>query len=277
MDINVWYTGIISRILAEGSEDANRRTGMKVKALPGVTFETDTGEEGLPLLGLRRIAAKNAVAEQMWFLAGRDNVRDFLSARTRIWDGFAEPDGTVTSAYGHRWRHWFDVDQIEEVLKKLRADPSSRHGVVMMWDPRMDLVVPQKNVPCPYTFTVGIIGGRLHLHLVVRSNDMVLGFPTDAAGFGWLLMVLAQELGVEPGKYTHSISNAHVYEDHWAAAGEMARRGEAAVFAPVLFRLPEHSYERAVALDESLFEETVAAIEAAYRPLEAIKGLTVAK
>ncbi len=213
----------------------------------------------------------------MWFVAGRDNVNDWLSAHTRIWDSFAEEDGHVTSAYGARWRKWWPVDQLGTVIEKLRLDPSNRHGVVITWDPEYDLVFKQKNVPCPYTFTVGIIGGRLHLHNIVRSNDMVLGFPTDVAGFAFLQMVLAQRLGVRPGVYTHSISNAHIYADHYDAAQEMVNR----YFQPgpppaVRFELPDDAFKMCETLDEGFFKDVLERVEASYRPLPPIKGLSIA-
>lgn len=278
MNVNSWYHKIISEILEEGAREVNKRTGMECAALPGVTFETDLETEGLPLLALRKISIKNFVAEQMWFVAGRDNVRDFLEDHTKIWSGFAEANGVVTSAYGWRWRKRFGVDQLENVLHKLHRDPSDRHGVVMSWSPKEDLTQRQKNVPCPVMFTVNIIGGRLNLHLVVRSNDMVLGFPTDCAGFAFLACMLAQNLGVRPGKYTHTISNAHVYSNHYDAAKTMLARykGFEHYFA-IPTALPDNAYRRAYELDDSLVADMEALINPEYDPEEPITGLLISK
>ena len=297
MNIDKWYGNALKEVRIFGSREVNKRTGVECEAAPGLTFQTDLLESGFPLLSLRKLPIKNFVAEQMWFLGGEDRVQ-WLSQHTKIWDSFAEADGRVTSAYGKRWRRHFalpeelqkwshgkivsdrKLDQLEAVLEKLESDPSSRQGVVMMWDPTEDLLVPQKNVPCPYTFTLNIIGRRLHLHLVVRSNDMVLGFPTDVAGFALLQMVLAQRLGVKPGTYTHSISNAHVYANHYDAANTMVERwGETEVdpITPIRFSLPEDSYERARRLDEHWLREVVDAISPQYLPHPAISGLLISK
>lgn len=281
MNVNVFYADIIRRILREGSREVNRRTRVECAAVPGVTFQTDLLSEGFPLLSLRKIPVKNFVAEQMWFLSGTDRI-EWLSSHTKIWDAFSEEDGTVTSAYGKRWRGWFKnsfhaVDQIAVVLEKLKADPTSRHGVVLSWDPGYDLIHAQKNVPCPCMFTLMIIGGRLHMHLTVRSNDMVLGFPTDAAGFAFLQHVLAQELGVPVGTYTHSISNSHIYANHYVAAEEMAKRYAGfEYYFPMGIYLPEQAYRRAQELDEFFLDEVVAGIESEYEPEPAIKGLVIA-
>lgn len=279
MKIDAFYQRQM-KILREVPKELNTRTGEKVRAMPGVTFRTKILHDGFPLLSLRKLPM-SFIPEQMWFLSGSNKV-EWLNRHTKIWDSFAESDGTVTSAYGHRWRHYesdsrsygvSQIDQLETVLDKLRNDPSSRHGVVLMWQPAEDLTIKQKNVPCPYTFTLMIIKNRLHLHLVVRSNDMVLGFPTDVAGFALLQCILAQELGIEPGVYTHSISNAHIYSMHDSVVNEMLSREPAT--GKVSIELPIGSYARACALDDSLITDIKCGITG-YEPKEPITGIKIA-
>lgn len=265
--------------MEKGIEEANTRTGMKVKALPGITLQCDLEEE-FPLLLARQIRVENFVAEMMWFLSGSKDTNDFLREHTKIWDAFTEENGQIETAYGYRWRHLFGRDQIMELVELLKKDPSSRQGVVVTWDPSDDGLLgrPKKNVPCPYTFTVNIIGGRLHLHNIIRSNDMILGLPTDAAGFGFLMLLLAQELGVKPGIYTHSISNAHIYENHYEAAEEMVNRmvwqGFGTVPTP---KMPPSAFWKAVWLKEELFHDVVRLFKEVYFPMAPIKGLVISK
>lgn len=270
MNINHFYFYDVLEGIAYVQPEMNNRTGVPVRALPGITYQTDL-QNGFPLLGLRKIPF-SFVPEIMWFLSGSKDT-EWLSKHTKIWDFFKEEDGTVTSAYGWRWRKAFGPDQLEEVLNKLKADQSNRHGVVMSWDPAVDLTVKQKNVPCPVMFTVNIIRGRLNLHLVVRSNDMVLGFPTDVAGFALLQHILAQELGIQVGTYTHSISNAHIYKNQMPAIEEMRKRE---YHLPAVFlKLPKDCYRRAKQLDDSLVAELKAAFTG-YEPHSAIIGIPIA-
>ena len=266
------YKIILKDILTRGYEEKNERTGMAVKALPGITVQVDLETE-FPILGLRRIPIKNFIAEIMWFIAGEKDTNVFLNSHTKIWDSFTEETGEVECAYGYRWRHYFGRDQLEALVELLQKDPSSRHAVVVTWDPADDGLGgrSKKNLPCPYTFTVNIIGGRLHLHNIIRSNDMVLGFPTDVAGFALLQLILAQKLNVSPGIYTHSISNAHIYSNHYDAAKLMCKR--LSVYTrPVV--LPEDCYNRAKDLDETLFNELKSSLWA-YKAHDPIKGLVV--
>lgn len=271
------YCSIISDIMENGIEETNTRTGMKVKALPGVQFQVNLEKE-FPLLTARKIRIENFVAEMMWFISGQKDTNVFLRDHTKIWDLFTEEDGTVGTAYGYRWRHTFGRDQLKDLVDLLERDPSSRHGVVVTWDPSYDGLggVPQKNIPCPYTWTVNIIGGRLHLHNIIRSNDMILGAPTDAAGFAFLALMLAQRLGVKPGIYTQSISNAHIYENHYKAAKEINDRYFYKPFETVHpIELPEDALNRAILLDEDFFAEVVDLFKEEYRPMPSISGLLI--
>lgn len=270
------YQDILKRIMQEGVRELNERTGLETASLPGLTFQHDIEKDGFPLLTLRAIPVKLFIAEQVWFLSGARKPEDFLRDYTKIWDMFTNPGDVVTVAYGYRWRKHFGRDQIAALVALLEKEPSSRHGVVVTWDPSSDGLggISKKNVPCLYTFTVNIIGGRLHMHNIIRSNDMILGAPSDIAGFALLQMILAQRLGVRPGIYTHTISNAHIYSNHYEGAEEMIRRE---VSHPRMdITLPQNAFERAEKKDISLADELIEQVSAQYKPQPAIKGLKIA-
>lgn len=269
------YQGMLSNILKSGVREKNERTGHETAALPGLYFSIDLESDGFPLLALRKIPTKIFIAEQIWFISGARKPGDFLSDFTRIWDDFTNPGDVLTVAYGYRWRRHFGRDQLAKLIALLQKDPSSRHGVIVTWDPASDGLggVGKGNVPCPYTFTVNIIGGRLNLMNVVRSNDMILGFPHDVAGFALLQLMLAQKLGVRPGVYSHIIANAHVYDIHYDAAAEMISRSTA--HKKVTIALPPDSFDRAERKEHALVEEINEGITLQYQPLSAIKGLRI--
>ena len=269
------YQNLIKKILTEGIEELNERTGYKTKALPGLTFQIDIERDGFPLLTLRKQPIKSPIAEQCWFIQGEKDTT-YLRKFTKMWDKFLEEDGTLASAYGWRWRHHFGKDQLGSLIALLQKDPSSRHGVIITWDPKDDGYggTPKKNVPCPYTFTVNIIGGRLHLHSVIRSNDMMLGCPFDTIGFALLQCMLAQKLGVIAGVYTHTISNAHIYENHYAGAEEIITRTND--HKNITLHLPENAFDRAEKKDEAIVEEIFTDLQSQYNPLPPITGLEIA-
>src|SRR3989338_4175311 len=269
------YQDMLKRIVEEGVREKNARTGHVVCAVPGMHFSIDIEKEGFPILTLRKIPIKMFVAEQIWFVSGARKPADFLRDFTKIWDAFTNPADTVTVAYGYRWRKHFGRDQLGKLIELLKKDPTSRHAVIVTWDPASDGLGGAKraNVPCPYTFTVNIIGGRVHLHNMVRSNDMVLGFPSDVAGFALLQTILAQKLGVGVGVYSHSISNAHVYDNQYDAVSEMLNRTNE--HAPIHLELPKNVFDRSEKKDKRLVDEIADPITAQYQPLPAITGLQI--
>ena len=269
------YSSLLKDIMTKGVREVNKRTGHETRALPGLSFSIDLQKEGFPVLSLRKIPTKLFIAEQIWFISGARKPEIFLRDYTRIWDDFTNPGDVVTVAYGYRWRRHFGRDQLGLLVKLLSKDPSSRHGVVVTWDPSSDGLggVAKSNIPCPFAFTVNIINGRLNLMNIVRSNDMILGFPHDVAGFALLQSMLAQKLGVKPGVYTHVVANAHVYDIHYQAARQLIKRPTDA--KRIVLKLPPKSFERAEKKDTKLVDEINDYITSKYNPGEPLKGLKI--
>ena len=103
---------------------------------------------------------------------------------------------------------------------------------------------------------------------------MMLGCPFDVFGFALLQCIIAQRLGVRPGIYTHTISNAHIYDNHYEGAKEIMKRTNA--HKNITLHLPKDSLRRAEQKDENLVGEIVADLQAQYNPLPPITGLEIA-
>lgn len=269
------YRDAIAKIMHGGHDVFSERTNIGTRALPGLTYTIDL-QQGFPLLTLRKIPIQLFVAEVVWMCTGEKNL-NFVQKFTKIWDDFAEEDNSIECAYGFRWRRHFGRDQLMELVEHLKREPSSRQGVVMMWDPASDgLLAPKKkNVPCPFSFVVNIIGGRLNMHLVIRSNDMMLGNPHDVAGFGLLCTMLAQELKTDVGILTVSISHAHIYANHFEQAEAILTRMPH-LHAPIMCKLPENAFQRAMQGDETLVKEITRSFSSQYSPMPALKKMKIA-
>ncbi|MFH1285053.1 MAG: thymidylate synthase [Candidatus Micrarchaeota archaeon] len=124
---------------------------------------------------------------------------EFLSADNR---GFVY-------TYGQRLHNYDGLNQIEEVISRLKAAPNTRRAVATSWKPSEDS--KNEEVPCLVLWDWKIRDGKLHQTTCIRSNDMYGAWPANAFGLTRLLEHVAREVGVEPGSITtHSIS-AHVY------------------------------------------------------------------
>ncbi len=267
------YKNLVKTIMEDGIEEKNARTGMKTKIITGVHFDLDTNN--FPVLTLRKIPLRLFVAEQIWYLQGEKQL-DFFQKFSKIWDDFKEDDNTVDSGYGYRWRNFFKRDQVASLIKMLKNEPSSRQGVVVTWDPDSDgLASPKKkNVPCVPIWVANVVGDKLNLHIVFRSNDVMLGLPHDVAGFALLQHILAQETSHEVGKLHYSISHAHIYENHYPNAEKLLTRSHD--HDEVKLKLPEESYKRAINKDEDLVKEIHQNLKEQYDPLPSLGKMKIA-
>lgn len=279
-EFDLQYKAILKDVYTNGYTERNKRTGVVIKALPGRTI-TVSPQGGFPALTLRKMSIPVMVAEPLWFLTGSRRPDEFLNHFTKMWDDFRNIDGIVTSAYGYRWRHHFGRDQIELLISMLENDNTSRHGVVITWDPASDGLggISKKNVPCPFTFVVNIIDNKLNMHNIIRSQDLIPGCPFDATTFALLQRLFAARLDVEVGTYSHWLAHAHIYEPHYAIAEELIKREND--HKPIQFSLKRKHFDTAMAgLDDidalvEVAKEIAELIKPLYNPLPPIKGIPI--
>ncbi len=233
------YLDLVDHVLKNGTRKPNR-TGVDTWSTFGYYYEHDM-EDGFPLLTTKQISWKNIVVENLWFLSGNPKIDLLKKHGCKFWDAWAEPDGSVPSAYGNFWRH-FPVhknqkvhlvnsdgapvdtlpdslnptfnDQIAWVLNEMKKNPMSRRMVVSAWAPSN--AQTSKLPPCHAMFLFNVQLGedgepRLCLHLTQRSCDVALGVPYNLAGYSFLLQLFAHLSGLKPGLFGHSLVDAHVY------------------------------------------------------------------
>lgn len=260
------YKNLIKDIMENGVEELNERTGSMCKVIPGMLLKVNLKEE-FPLLSLRPIPIKMFVSETIFYLMGTKDPK-WLQKYTHIWDKFLDKNNEITTCYGYRYRHAFGRDQIDELITLLKKDTSSRQTVISIWDPRIDgLCGPSvPNIPCPISIIVQIIDKKLNMSVTIRSQDSYLGLPSDVAGFSLLNLILAKELNVEPGIYSHFIANAHIYSNQYENINLLLERNS--IQKPIIINIPNNSLERAKNGDDTLVNEIIDDIKNKYTPLE---------
>lgn len=121
------------------------------------------------------------------------------------------------------WILFKSINQLEEALKMLITDPYSRRIRITGW--RVDEIDMQALPSChaEYQF-IKLPDGRLDATLAIRSNDMFLGHPCNAASFAVFTHIMARLSGCTPGVCTIFITDAHVYANHKDAVQEQLKR-----------------------------------------------------
>ena len=235
------YTDIVQKVLNEGALKENR-TGIGCIAVPGAYFEHDM-QTGFPLLTTKRVPFRLVASELEFFIKGITDKTWLQERNNHIWDEWCSPEkvpygndeGSKTRmmgekdlgpVYGWQWRHFGSdypsmktpdgsrdgVDQLRNLVEKLKTNPSDRRMLVNAWNP-LDLermALP----PCHYAFQVTVIDGRISLMWNQRSVDVALGLPFNIASYALLLHLLARESGFHPGKLVGFLGDTHVYENH---------------------------------------------------------------
>lgn len=191
------------------------RTGTGTQSVFGYQMRFNL-EDGFPLLTTKKLHLKSIIYELLWFLKGDTNVKYLQEHGVRIWNEWADTDGSLGPIYGYQWRSWPDyngghIDQIKQAIDDIKHNPDSRRIIVSSWNvadlPKMNLA------PCHAFFQFYVADGRLSLQLYQRSADIFLGVPFNIASYALLTMMVAQVTGLKPGDFVHTLGDAHIYNN----------------------------------------------------------------
>jgi thymidylate synthase len=170
-------------------------------------------------------------------LRGSTNIHQGLAEHTPIWNAWADEQGDLGPIYGAQWRNWGGppeenkgqageggggIDQIGRAIDLIRHDPNSRRIIVSAWN--VGALERMALPPCHLLFQFYVANGRLDCQLYQRSADIALGVPFNIASYALLMTMMAQPLGLDPGIFTHTIGDAHVYLNHIAGLEKQLTR-----------------------------------------------------
>ncbi len=217
----------------ENGVDKGDRTGVGTRSVFGRQLRFNL-EEGFPLLTTKKVFLKGIVYELLWFLRGDTNIKYLQENGVNIWNEWADEGGDLGPVYGAQWRNFGGngfqgtsikvrgVDQIAELVQKLRTNPNDRRMVVSAWNPMelYNMALP----PCHMFFQCYAANGKLSLQMYQRSCDMFLGVPFNIASYALLTMMLAQVTGLKPGEYIHTFGDTHIYHNHFEQVDEQLSR-----------------------------------------------------
>lgn len=220
-NINSLFLKVLQSIKEHGVEQ-KRRGGRILEVHPMLCVLTQTNNNVLimPHRGNNFFAT---LYETFWVLSGREEIASLSYFLPRAPE-YSDNGNSWRGAYGPRLRKWLVsedgidvkvVDQIAEVVKMLRKDPSTRRAQIVIYNPGQDFC-DTLDTPCNIALHFSSPDG-VHLDLEVfnRSNDAYWGFLINFFEWTTLLQIVAWLSGLKVGTYYHFTSNMHVYERHW--------------------------------------------------------------
>ena len=223
------YLSLVREVLEKG-EQKDDRTGTGTLSLFGVQRKYDL-REGFPLLTTKKVLFDAVLWELLWFLRGSTNINDNLTQHTPIWNAWADEKGELGPVYGKQWRRWnavnrrgtpIEIDQIQAAIDLIKTNPDSRRIIVNAWN--VGEIDQMALPPCHMFFQFYVVNGRLDCQLYQRSADIALGVPFNIASYATLLMMVARECGLQPGIFTHTMGDAHIYLNHIEGLQEQLKR-----------------------------------------------------
>lgn len=160
---------------------------------------------------IRKMPMRYAVGELLWYLSG-NNKLSAIQKFTKAWNRMSDDGEHVNSNYGYCLMRKFGFNQIEQALIQLRDNPNSRQVVLHIKEARNLIDSPTNDLNCTVCLQFFIREGKLYMTTYMRSNDLWMGFPYDVFQFTCLQTLLAMELDIELGTYTHIAGSLHLYE-----------------------------------------------------------------
>ena len=219
------YLDLLQHVLEHGTQKSDR-TGTGTRSVFGHQLRYDLAA-GFPLITTKKVHTKSVIYELLWFLRGDSNVRWLQEHGVTIWDEWADASGELGPVYGVQWRSWptpdgRTIDQIAQLLDRLRTDPDSRRLIVSAWNVAAleDMALP----PCHAFFQFYVAGGRLSCQLYQRSADLFLGVPFNLASYALLTHLIAAQVGLEVGEFIWTGGDCHIYDNHVEQVREQLSR-----------------------------------------------------
>lgn len=215
-DINKIQLELLNDLLSSG-EKVKVRGQSTIELFP-VSFQLSNIRNRCTTLKERKWSIFYGLGEFCWHLQASDNLH-FIDYYSKNWKDSSD-DGIVIceSCYGNKI---FNDSLWAKLKEELTNDKFSRRAVINLYN-NNDLLGQKgkKDVSCTIALQFLIRNSKLHMVTTMRSNDIIWGLPNDVFFFTLLQELLAAELGIETGSYTHTTGSLHLYERHF----DLARR-----------------------------------------------------
>ncbi|MCP3962153.1 MAG: thymidylate synthase [bacterium] len=164
----------------------------------------------------------SCLGELCWYLA-KTNDLAFISYYIPVYKRYADGD-VIFGGYGPRLFAAGGINQVANVIKRLRKRPDTRQAVIQLFQ-ASDLTGAHNDIPCTCTLQFMLRRDALHMFTNMRSNDAFRGMPHDIFAFTMLQEIIARSLTVKLGTYKHAVGSLHLYHSNRKAAGRYLEEG----------------------------------------------------
>jgi len=120
-------------------------------------------------------------------------------------------------AYGSRLFNYRQIkNQMDDyIIPTLKNDQNTRRAIAIIYDPLNDSIRKKDAVPGLISIHFSIIKGKLNVCMIVRSNDIFIGWPANIYHGKVLQKYICDKLKLLPGKITTFSISAHVFQENF--------------------------------------------------------------
>jgi thymidylate synthase len=247
------YLQLLGDILQRGSKRSDR-TGVGTIGIFGSQLRFSLEDNKVPMLTTKKMFTKGIVEELLFFLRGETDTKKLEDKGVNIWKGnttreFLDkqgledlPEGDMGKGYGFQWRNFGGkitsnkysskpaprnryakgIDQVAEVIHKLKTNPTDRRILISAWNPSQlkEMALP----PCHILVQFYVDNGKLSSQFYMRSVDTFLGLPFNILSYAILTRIIAQTVGMETKELIFVGGDTHIYQNHIQQVSEQISR-----------------------------------------------------
>lgn len=213
---DLYFNALVDEINTNGVAETNRN-GEELRSLYNKSLLVSAGQ--LPYLNNRFADLTYLERELDWYLSGSRELKDAVSC-SKFWAKCTDDGETVNSNYGYLLfykRNEHHLTQFEHALQCLLNNPFTKKAVTVLYAPEHGYM--SNDNPCTMFVQFHIHDSKLHIHVVMRSNDLLYGTTYDLPFFHIVHRTMLRCLrihnpdfyNIQLGDYTHQALNLHVY------------------------------------------------------------------
>lgn len=154
----------------------------------------------------------SCLGELLWYLS-RDNRLDFIEYYIPLYGQESDDGESIRGGYGRRLFSHPSHDQVRTLIETLKGRGTTRRAVLQIFE-ASDTASQHREVPCTLSMQFLLRNGKLHLYVIMRSQDAVIGLPHDVFCFTMLQEIIARSIGAEMGEYKEFVGSLHMYAEH---------------------------------------------------------------
>ncbi len=194
-------------------EYINSPRSFKQREILGTIFRLTNPLERVCYSAQRKVNIIFMFAEVLWYLRGSNSLEEIAYYSNYMRRCSSDGKTLNGTAYGTKIFNWDGhINQWDAVISELTNDPDSKRAVIQLRNPNEYKIKNNIDATCTISLQFFNRNNALFMFTNMRANDMYRGVLSDVFSFTFMMELMATELGLTLGEYTHIVASSHLYD-----------------------------------------------------------------